>query len=169
METPIVDQILRRAAHAPTGLTSSPSLRLAIVTCMDARIDPLAVFGLAPGDAHVIRNAGGRVGPQALRSLALSQRVLGTREVLIAQHTGCGLHGLDDQELAAAIARETGARPQWTAGGFDDLEESVRAAIRTARTAPELIHRDRVRGAIIDLERGGVREVVEQAWEKIRR
>ena len=169
METPVVDQILRRAAIEPSGLPSSPSLGLAIVTCMDARIEPLAVFGLAPGDAHIIRNAGGRVGPQALRSLALSQRVLGTREILIAQHTDCGLHGFDDEQLAAAIARETGARPQWTAGGFDDLEESVRAAIITARTAPELIHRDRVRGAIIDVGRGVVREVVEEAGEKIRR
>ena len=101
--------------------------RLAIVTCMDARIDPLAVFGLATGDAHIIRNAGGRVGPQALRSLTLSQRALGTREVLIAQHTGCGLAGLDDEEFAATLAAETGERPAWRAGGFADLEESVRA------------------------------------------
>jgi carbonic anhydrase len=165
----MVDQLLARAAHAPTGLTSSPSLRLAIVTCMDARIDPLAVFGLAPGDAHIIRNAGGRVGPQALRSLALSQRVLGTREVLVAQHTACGLHGFDDEELAATIARETGAPPGWPAGGFDDLEESVCASVRAVRDAPELIHRDRVRGAIIDVLGGGVREVSDRARKKISR
>ena len=136
---------------------------------MDARIDPLAVFGLATGDAHIIRNAGGRVGPQALRSLTLSQRALGTREVLIAQHTGCGLAGLDDEEFAATLAAETGERPPGRAGGFADLEESVRASMRAVREAAVLPHRDRVRGVVIDVAAGGVREVPDPDREKFRR
>ena len=103
---------------------------------MDARIDPYAVFGLRPGDAHVIRNAGGLVSPYTLRSLVLSQRALGTREVLVAQHTDCGVHGLDDERLAAEITAEVGFPPTWRGGGFADLEESVRASIRRLRAAP---------------------------------
>ena len=169
MDEALLDTLLARAACPPSQLTSAPALGLAIVTCMDARIDPLSVFGLATGDAHVIRNAGGRVGPQALRSLALSQRALGTREVLIAQHTGCGLAGLDDEAFSATIAAETGVRPPWRAGGFGDLEESVRASMRAVREAAVLPHRDRVRGVIIDVEKGGVREVREPHREKMRR
>ena len=169
MDESLLDTLLARAACPPSELTSAPSLRLAIVTCMDARIDPLAVFGLATGDAHIIRNAGGRVGPQALRSLTLSQRALGTREVLIAQHTGCGLAGLDDEEFAATLAAETGERPAWRAGGFADLEESVRASMRAVREAVVLPHRDRVRGVVIDVEKGGVWEVPDPDREKFRR
>jgi carbonic anhydrase len=112
---------------------------------------------------HVIRNAGGLIDDGALRSLAVSQRTLGTREILILQHTECGLHGLDDGEFAGAIARDTGHRPAWRAGGFADLDESVRAQIRRVRSAPELPYRDSIRGAVVDLAVGGVREVVEEA------
>jgi carbonic anhydrase len=154
-----VDDVLARATCDPSTLPPHPSLHLAIVTCMDARIDPYAVFGLKPGEAHIIRNAGGLVSPYTLRSLALSQRALGTREVLVAQHTDCGVHGLDDERLAAEITAEVGFPPTWRGGGFADLEESVRASIRRLRAAPELPHRDAVRGAIIDLVSGGVRPV----------
>jgi carbonic anhydrase len=154
-----VDDILARAVCDASPLPPHPALRLAIVTCMDARIDPYAVFGLKPGEAHIIRNAGGLVSPYTLRSLALSQRALGTREVLVAQHTDCGVHGLDDEKLAAQITAEVGFPPAWRGGGFADLEESVRASIRRLRAAPELPHRDAVRGAIIDLVSGGVRPV----------
>jgi carbonic anhydrase len=157
-----VDDILARASCAPTGLGPHPALGLAIVTCMDARIDPYAVFGLRPGDAHIIRNAGGLVSPYTLRSLALSQRALGTREILVAQHTDCGLHGLDDEALAAEITAEVGFPPSWRGGGFADLEESVRASMRRLRASPELPYRDAVRGAIIDLVDGGVREVADE-------
>lgn len=154
-----VDDILARASCDPSPLPPHPSLRLAIVTCMDARIDPYAVFGLKPGEAHIVRNAGGLVSPYTLRSLALSQRALGTREVLVAQHTDCGVHGLDDERLAAEITAEVGFPPAWRGGGFADLEESVRASIRRLRAAQELPYRDAVRGAIIDLVSGGVQPV----------
>jgi carbonic anhydrase len=154
-----VDDILARASCDPSPLPPHPSLHLAIVTCMDARIDPYAVFGLRPGEAHIIRNAGGLVSPYTLRSLALSQRALGTREVLVAQHTDCGVHGLDDERLASEITAEIGFPPAWRGGGFADLEESVRASIRRLRAAQELPHRDAIRGAIIDLVSGGVRPV----------
>jgi carbonic anhydrase len=156
-----VDDVLARATCPPSTLQPHPALRLAIVTCMDARIDQFAVFGLQPGDAHVIRNAGGLVSPYTLRSLVLSQRALGTREILVAQHTDCGLHGLDDDALAREITAEVGVPPPWRAGGFADLEESVRASMRRLRAATELPYRDGVRGAIIDLVHGGVREVVD--------
>jgi carbonic anhydrase len=154
-----LDDILAGATCRPTELPPHPALRIAIVTCMDARIDPYAVFGLRPGDAHVIRNAGGLVSPYTLRSLVLSQRALGTREVLVAQHTDCGVHGLDDERLAAEITAEVGFPPPWRGGGFADLEESVRASMRRLRATPELPHRDAIRGAIIDLVAGGVRPV----------
>jgi carbonic anhydrase len=156
-----VDDILARAVCEPSPLPPHPALGLAIVTCMDARIDPYAVFGLQPGDAHVIRNAGGLVSPYTLRSLVLSQRALGTREILVAQHTDCGVHGLDDEALAAEITAEVGFPPSWRGGGFADLEESVRASMRRLRASPELPHRDKVRGAVIDLVSGGVRPVAE--------
>lgn len=160
----VVDALLVHGSrHPASALDGRPSLGLAVVACMDARLDPLAILGLGDGQAHVIRNAGGLVDEAAVRSLAISQRMLGTREVLILQHTGCGLHGLDDDALAEEIARETGHRPAWSAGGFPDLEESVRRQIRRARSAPEIPYRDGVRGAIVDLDGGGVHEVEEHS------
>jgi carbonic anhydrase len=156
-----IDALLARAAGAAASpLPAPPRLRLAILTCMDARIDPLALLGLAPGEAHVVRNAGGIVDAGAARSLAISQRKLGTREILVAQHTGCGMIGLDDEAFALEVERDAGRRPPWAAGGFPDLDESVCATVRSLRADPVLPHRDRVRGAVIDLGAGGVREVV---------
>ena len=126
---------------------------------MDARIDPLAVLDLALGDAHVIRNAGGIVDEGAVRSLVISQRKLATREVLVLQHTGCGLLGLDDAAFAREVEADSGVRPAWAAGGFSDLDESVRRSVAALRTEPALPHRDRVRGAVADLATGVVREV----------
>lgn len=163
-EVSVIDALLFHGSrNPPSALDNRPSLRLAVVACMDARLDLFAILGLGNGQVHVIRNAGGLVDDAALRSLAISQRSLGTREVLIVQHTQCGLHGLDDVSFADEIARDTGHRPAWSAGGFADLEENVRAQIRRARAAPELPHRDRVRGAIVDLAAGGVHEVREPA------
>ena len=103
---------------------------------MDARIDPLALLGLAPGDAHVVRNAGGILDEGALRSLVISQRALGTREVLVLQHTGCGLLGLDDEAFAREVEADAGVRPAWAAGGFPDLDESVRRTVAALRAEP---------------------------------
>jgi carbonic anhydrase len=154
------DELLDRAAAAPAStLPAPPRLALAVLTCMDARIDPLALLGLAPGDAHVVRNAGGIVDVGAVRSLAISQRKLGTREILVLQHTGCGMIGLDDADFAAELEAETGSRPEWDAGGFADLDESVRRSVAALRGEPTLLHRELVRGGVIDLSSGGVREV----------
>jgi carbonic anhydrase len=136
-----------------------PVRGLCVVTCMDARIDPLAAFGLRLGEAHVVRNAGGVVTEGVLRSLLISQQMLGTREVMLVQHTGCGLLGLDDGEVAAAVERETGARPPMPLGGFSDIEESVRRGVATVRGCAFLPHRDAVRGYVYDVDGGGLREV----------
>ena len=160
MGTSPIDALLARAAGAGASpLPAAPRLRLAILTCMDARIDPLALLGLAPGEAHVVRNAGGIADDGAVRSIAISQRKLGTREILVAQHTGCGMIGLDDEAFAREVERDSGRRPPWAAGGFPELEESVRAAVRGLRADLFLPHRGGVRGAVIDLRAGGVREV----------
>ena len=159
--TETVDTLLARARDMPpTDKPAPPRLKLAIVICMDARLEPISLFGLEPGDAHIIRNSGGRVDKGALRSIALSQRMLGTREVLIVQHTGCALHGFDEEAFADQIELDTGVRPDWRAGGFRDVDESVRGAIRHVRRTEFLPHRDNVRGAVVDLIGGGVREVV---------
>jgi carbonic anhydrase len=126
---------------------------------MDARIDPLGALGLSPGDAHVLRNAGGIVDEGAIRSLVISQRMLGTREVLVVQHTRCGMIGLDDEAFARDVERDSGRRPPWAAGGFADLDESVRRSVAALRAEPLLPHRDRVRGAALDLATGILREV----------
>lgn len=164
LDAATIDALLARAAaSAPSPLPSPPRLGLAILTCMDARIDPLGLLGLAPGDAHVVRNAGGLADEGALRSLAISQRMLGTREVLVIQHTGCGMIGLDDARFAADVERDSGVRPTWAARGFDDLDESVRATVRAIRAEPALPHRGGVRGAVVDLLAGGLREVAASA------
>jgi carbonic anhydrase len=160
----VVDALLFHGSrNPPSVLDNRPSLRLAVVACMDARLDLFAILGLGTGQVHVIRNAGGLVDEGAIRSLAVSQRMLGTREILILQHTQCGLHGLDDEAFAKSVSRDTGRAPTWRAGGFADLEESVREQIRRARSAPEIPYRHAVRGAIVDLENGGVHEVEEPA------
>jgi carbonic anhydrase len=136
-----------------------PTRRAAVVACMDARLDLFAALGLALGEVHLIRNAGGIVTDDVLRSLALSQRKLGTREVLVVHHTDCGLHGLDDEALADEVEAETGERPPFAFGGFDDLDASVRASVARVRAATYLPHREVVRGAVYDVRTGRLREV----------
>jgi carbonic anhydrase len=130
---------------------------------MDARIDPIALLGLALGDAHVIRNAGGIVDDGAVRSLVISQRKLDTREVLVLQHTGCGVLGLDDEAFAREIEADAGARPRWAGGGFADLDESVRRSVEALRGERALPRRDAIRGAVVDIATGAVREVAAPA------
>jgi carbonic anhydrase len=126
---------------------------------MDARIDLFAALGLELGEVHVIRNAGGIATDDVLRSLVLSQRKLGTREVLLAHHTDCGLHGLDDEQLIAEIEAESGTRPPFTFGGFTDLDASVRESVSRVRSAVFVPHRDAVRGFVYDVATGRLREV----------
>lgn len=137
----------------------SPTRHTTVITCMDARIDLFAALGLQLGQVHMIRNAGGIVTDDVLRSLVLSQRKLGTREVLIAHHTDCGLYGLDDDELLDEVAAESGVRPPFRFHGFTDLDESVRVSVAKVREAPFVPHREGVRGFVYEVATGHLREV----------
>jgi carbonic anhydrase len=156
-----LDDLLPRfdADRVPTGLPAPPALRTVVVTCMDARIDPAALFGLAPGEVHVLRNAGGVVTDDVLRSLAISQRKLGTREVLLVQHTGCGMATFGDDEFVAELEEQTGSRPSWSPHTFGRVESSVRQGVERLRTDPFLVDGLRVRGFVLDLQDPGLREV----------
>jgi carbonic anhydrase len=159
-----IDEVLRSNAAFAAGYTvgsmaAAPDRRIAVLTCMDARLDVLRMLGLRVGDAHVLRNAGGVVTEDGIRSLMLSQRLLGTREVMVIQHTGCGLLGLSEKELTEEIERETGTRLPFALGGFDDLEESVRSSVARIRATPLLPHREHVRGFIYDIGTGRLAEV----------
>jgi len=136
-----------------------PSKHVAIVTCMDSRIDTFRIFGLESGEAHILRNAGGLVTEDMLRSLVLSQRLLQTREIILMHHTNCGLHGANEAALRANLHAETGAEPAYAFGAFSDLHDAVRTAIRTVRTHRFLPHRDHVRGFIYEVETGHLQEV----------
>ena len=138
---------------------AEPSRHLVVVTCMDARIDPLRAFGLQLGEAHVLRNAGGIVTDDTLRSLLISQRLLGTRQVMVVHHSGCGMLGVRDAELAAEVVHDTGAWPPMPLGGMRDLDESVRQSVRRVRECPYLLHRDAVSGHVLDIESGALRQV----------
>jgi carbonic anhydrase len=162
-----IDQLLRNNAsyvHDPAvgALPSRPRLEVAVLACMDARIDVHRVLGLAPGEAHVIRNAGGVVTDDVIRSLLISQRLLGTREVMVIHHTECGMQSFRDEELKAEIEKEVGVRPPFALGSFSDLREDVRESIRRILSSPFLAHKDRVRGFIYDVRTGRLEEVTLQ-------
>lgn len=158
-----IDELVRNAhdheADFPGMRAVVPARHVAIVTCMDSRIDNFAIFGLESGEAHIIRNAGGLITDDVLRSLVVSQRVLQTREVVLVHHTNCGLHNADEEAMRAAIRSETGAEPPYRFGAFTDLDEAVRRAIALVREHPFLPHRDRVRGFVYDVHTGHLREV----------
>ena len=136
-----------------------PSRRLAVVTCMDCRINPLVTAGLQEGEAHIIRNAGAVVTPDVRRSLALSQRALRTDEVWIVVHTDCGVLGLDDQAFLDGIEADVGTRPEWEPGGFESLEKGVREGVKRILDDPALIA-SIVRGFILDIETGEMTEIL---------
>jgi carbonic anhydrase len=138
---------------------AQPAQALAVVTCMDCRIDPLPVLGLKPGDAHILRNAGGVVTDDVIRSLAISQRRLGTRAVALIHHTDCGMLKLTDESFRAELEEEAGIAPPFAIGSFTDLEEAVRESIARVRSSPFLLHRDDVRGYVYDVEDDELREV----------
>jgi carbonic anhydrase len=141
-----------RASHeVGEALAPRPRLRVAVLTCMDARIDITAALGLRPGDVHVLRNAGGLVTDDALRSLVVSQRLLGTTEVMVVMHTDCGLAGLRNADLARRVAAEAGVDVPFAFGGFADLDAELRRSIETLRTCPWLLHRDVVRSFVYDV------------------
>ncbi len=147
------------AAHFGGPRPVVPAKHLAIVTCMDSRIDVFDLFGLDSGDAHVIRNAGGIITDDVLRSLVLSQRALGTREVVLVHHTDCGLQRISEEELRAKLHAETGALPPYAFGAFDDVDAAVRRALALVKEHRFLPHRDRARGFVYEVQTGTLREV----------
>jgi carbonic anhydrase len=140
-------------------LPMPPAKQVAIVTCMDARLSPYVMLGLSEGDAHVIRNAGGVITDDEVRSLVISQRLLGTREVMLIHHTGCGMLTFSDDEVKSQIQQEVGIKPLFALESFTDLEEDVRQSIRRIEASPFIPHKDSVRGFIYEVETGRLREV----------
>jgi carbonic anhydrase len=149
----------RYAERFPGARPLRPKLRLAVVTCMDSRLDLFGALGLDIGDAHLIRNAGGMVTHDVLRSLALSQRSLGTREIVVLHHTECGMTNFDDAEFRAQLARDSGEEPDWDVPGFSDVRAQVRVSLQILRGCAWLPHRDDVRGFVFDVATARVDEV----------
>ena len=147
------------AVQAPGDLPARPARAVAVVACMDARMDVYRLLGLAIGDAHVLRNAGGVVTEDTMRSLAISQHVLGTREVVVVHHTRCGLQGADEVAFADQVEQATGFRPPWPMRAFADVDDDVRESVRSIRESPYLLSPD-VRGTVYDVTTGRLREVV---------
>ena len=143
-----------------SGLPGPPSRGVAVVACMDARLDVYRVLGLGDGEAHVIRNAGGVVTDDVLRSLAVSQRKLATREVVLLHHTRCGMATFTDDEFVAELEADTGRKPSWAPGTFVDTEQDVRDSLTAVRSSPFLPHTDAVRGFVYDVDTGALAEVV---------
>ncbi len=150
----------RAAELAAPGLSPRPRRQVAVLACMDTRIDLFPMLGLRRGDAHIIRNAGGLATDDAIRSLSASQRLLGTREIVVVMHEGCGLHGASEDEFAEALAAD-GVLPTWRLGAFEDVEAAVRSGLARLRSSRELPHRDHIRGFVFDPETGGLREVLD--------
>ena len=147
------------AQFAGSDLPARPVTGVAVVACMDARLDVYAVLGLKPGDAHIIRNAGGVVTDDAIRSLIISQRLLGTTEIMLIHHSQCGMQTFTDDEVKAEIEADTGLRPPFALEAFRDLDGEVRQSITRVRTSPYLPHRDTVRGFVYEVESGRLREI----------
>ncbi|OXM49975.1 beta-class carbonic anhydrase [Amycolatopsis alba] len=159
-----IDVLLKRnqeLGDVTPGDRSSPrpSLQVAILTCMDARIRVFELFGLLQGESHVLRNAGGVVTDDMIRSLALSQRKLGTREVLIVQHTECGLSMVTEDDFKDELEEASGLRPTWAVEAFREVEDSVRRSVQRVRRSDFLPHTDNVRGFVYDVKTGHLTEI----------
>ncbi|MDQ3355462.1 MAG: carbonic anhydrase [Actinomycetota bacterium] len=141
------------------GLPMPPAKKIAVVTCMDARLSPYVMLGLNEGDAHVIRNAGGVITDDEIRSLAVSQRLLGTEEIMVIHHTDCGMLTFTDDDFKRQIQEETGMKPQWPVEAFADLDEDVRQSVARIKTNPFIPKKDAVRGFVYEVETGLLREV----------
>ena len=149
----------RYAESYPGPLPLLPSGHLAVIACMDARLDIFGILGLEGGEAHVIRNAGGVVTDDEIRSLTISQRLLGTRSVILIHHTDCGMLTFTDDQFKASIQEEVGIKPAWAAEAFADLDEDVRQSIARITASPFIPHTDDVRGFVFDVATGRLREV----------
>jgi carbonic anhydrase len=146
-------------AFSHGGLPLPPAKQLAVVACMDARLNVYGALGLSEGDAHVIRNAGGVVTDDVIRCLTISQLLLGTREIILIHHTGCGMLTFTDDEVKAQIAADVGFKPPFALEAFADLDVDIRQSIARIRASPFIPHRDRVRGFVYDVATGRLREV----------
>ena len=159
----VTDELLSRnkayAAQYTPDLPLPPQLHLAVVSCMDSRLDTFAMLGLDLGDAHIIRNAGGVVTDDVVRSLVISQRKLGTEEIILVHHTDCGALTFTDDELRNDLLNDTGLKPTWSPESFVDLDTDVRQSMERLRRSPFLLHTDKVRGFIFDVHTGQLREV----------
>ena len=149
------------ASFAKGDLPMPPAKRTAVVACMDARLNPYGVLGLSEGDSHVIRNAGGVVTDDVIRSLAISQRLLGTNEIILIHHTDCGMLTFRDDDVKAQIEADTGIRPPFALEAFGDLDGDVRQSIARIKASPYIPHQDAVRGFVYEVETGRLREVKE--------
>jgi carbonic anhydrase len=159
----VTDELLAnndRYAESYAGpLPLPPSKHVAVVACMDARLNVYAILGLKDGEAHVIRNAGGVVSDGEIRSLTISQRLLGTQEIILIHHTDCGMLTFTDDDFKASIHKDTGIKPHWAAEAFPDLDEDVRQSIARIKASPFIPRKDSVRGFVFDVATGKLREV----------
>src|SRR5215203_3684930 len=158
------DELLRnneRYANSfeKSDLPMPPAKQIAIVTCMDARLSPFVMLGLQEGDAHIIRNAGGVITDDEIRSLVISQRLLGTREIMLIQHTDCGMLTFSDDEVKQQIQDDVGIKPHFALESFSDLDENVRQSVARIKTSPFVPNKDNVRGFVYEVETGRLREV----------
>jgi carbonic anhydrase len=159
----VTDQYVRNneayAAGFSGPLPLPPASHVAVVACMDARLNVYGILGLKEGEAHVIRNAGGVVTDDEIRSLAISQRLLGTTEVILIHHTDCGMLTFTDDQFKRSIQNETGIKPEWAAEAFTDLDEDVRQSIARIKASPFIPHKEAVRGFVFDVATGKLDEV----------
>ena len=158
----VTDRLLENNKRFASGFTASGAHggpRVAVVACMDARLDPARALGLESGDAHVIRNAGGVITEDVVRSLVVSQRLLGTEEIVLVHHTDCGMLSFRDDAVKDEIEAETGLRPPFALEAFADVDHDVRQSFARIRANPFIPHKDAVRGFVYDLETGGLHEV----------
>ena len=162
----VTDELLRNndayaEAFGEGELPMPPSRQVVVVACMDARLDVYRILGLELGEAHVIRNAGGVVSDDAIRSLVISQRLLGTREIILIHHTDCGMLTFRDDEVKAAITEDVGMRPAFALEAFPDAQQDVRQSLRRVRSNPFLPHGEAVRGFVFDVKTGKLIEVTD--------
>lgn len=160
----VTDQLIaNNKAYAATytpDLPLPPKLKLAVVACMDSRLDVFEMLGLELGDAHIMRNAGGVITDDMIRSLTISQRFLGTEEIVLVHHTNCGALTFTDDELRNQLHDETGFKPTWSPESFTDLDKDLRQSMARLRANPFLVHKDQIRGFVFDVNSGELREVI---------
>jgi carbonic anhydrase len=160
----VIDELVKNSEAYAAGfdkgdLPLPPAKRVAVLACMDARLNPHGLLGLAEGDAHVIRNAGGVVTDDEIRSLAISQRLLGTEEIMLIHHTDCGMLTFEDDAFRKSVEEDCGIKPGWAAEAFPNLEDDVRQSIARIKASPFVPRKDQVRGFVYEVETGRLREV----------